>query len=73
VERGRQRAEQFFDRVEHQLARQRHLAGDSFSYADISLLVTVDFASWVDIVPMRTRPALGRWYERISARPSAAA
>jgi glutathione S-transferase len=73
VERGRQRAEQFFDRVEHQLARQPHLAGELFSYADISLLVTVDFAGWVDIVPTRSRPALRRWYERIAARASAGA
>lgn len=73
IERGRRRAEQFFDRVEVQLARQPYLAGEEFSYADISLLVTVDYAGWVDIVPHRTRPALGRWYERVAGRPSAAA
>ena len=44
-----------------------------FSYADISLLVAVDFAGWVDVVPMRTRPALARWYARVSARASSGA
>lgn len=73
VARGARRCEQFFDRVEQQLAASEFLAGGAYSYADISLLVTVDFAAWVDIVPMRTRGALARWYERVARRPSAAA
>jgi glutathione S-transferase len=73
VERGRRRLEHFFDRMEQQLAGNHHLAGEAYSYADISLLVTVDFAAWVEVVPMRTRPALRRWYERVATRPSAAA
>lgn len=68
VERGRRRTEHFFDRIERQLAVHEHLAGAGFSYADISLLVTVDFAGWVDIVPQATRPALARWYGRVAAR-----
>jgi len=73
IGRGRQRTLRFFDRVEQQLARHRFLAGGEFSFADISLLVTADFAGWVDINPMSTRPALARWYELVSARPSAGA
>jgi len=73
IERGRQRTEHFFDRIEAQLQHNEHLAGDAFSFADISLLVTVDFAGWVDIVPQATRPALARWHARAAARPSAAA
>ena len=71
VARGRQRAEQFFDRMEQQLTHQQYLATGEFSYVDISLWVTTDFAGWVDIVPTRTRPALRRWYDRVTARPSA--
>lgn len=71
VARGRQRTEQFFDRVESQLRHNQFLAGGEFSFADISLLVTADFAGWVDINPMRTRPALDRWYRRVAARPGA--
>jgi glutathione S-transferase len=70
IERGRRRTEQFFDRIEQQLQHQPWLAGEHYSYADISLLVTTDFAGWVDIVPMQTRPALRRWHERVAARPA---
>ena len=70
IERGRRRTEQFFDRIERQLQHQPWLAGEHYSYADISLLVTTDFAGWVDIVPMQTRPALKRWHERVAARPA---
>ena len=73
IERGRRRTEQFFDRIEQQLQHQPWLAGEHYSYADISLLVTTDFAGWVDIVPMQTRPALKRWHERVASRPAAQA
>jgi glutathione S-transferase len=73
VDRGRQRTVQFFDRVEQQLLHQQYLAGDAFSFADISLLVTADFAGWVDINPLRTRPSLERWYRQVAARPGAQA
>ena len=73
VERGYRRAAWFFDRIEKQLARHQYLAGDCFSYADISLFVSVDFAGWVEIRPTDDRPALGRWYQRVAARPSAGA
>jgi glutathione S-transferase len=73
VARGQRRTEQFFDRVEQQLLKNQNLAGGDFSFADISLLVTVDFAGWVDIDPTRGRPALKRWYERVAARPGSQA
>ncbi len=73
VERGRQRTEQFFDRVEQQLEHQQYLAGGEFSFADISLFVTAEFAGWVDIQPTTKRPALQRWNERVAARPSVSA
>jgi glutathione S-transferase len=73
VERGRQRTEQFFDRVGQQLLHHQYLAGSEFSFADISLFVTTEFAGWVDIHPTQTRPSLQRWYERVAARPSAGA
>ena len=73
VERGRRRAEQFFDRVARQLEHQPWLAGEDYSFADISLLVTTDFAGWVDIDPMQTRPSLRRWYERAASRPASQA
>lgn len=73
VPRGRRRTEQFFDRIEQQLLHHQYLAGNEFSFADITLLVTTDFAGWVDIVPTQTRPALLRWYQRVAARPTTSA
>jgi glutathione S-transferase len=73
VERGYRRIAQFFDRVEQQLARSAHLAGEDLSFADLSLLATVDFAGWVDVRATDGRPALARWHARVSARPSAGA
>lgn len=73
VERGATRTEQFFDRVEQRLVDVPYLAGEDFTLADITLLVTVDFAKWVDIDAARGRPALADWYERVATRPSARA
>ncbi len=70
IERGRRRSEQFFDRVAHQLQHQPWLAGEDYSFADISLLVTTDFAGWVDIDPVKNRPSLKRWYARVASRPA---
>ena len=73
VERGQARMQQFFDRIEARLSNREWLAGDRFSFADISLLVTVDFARWVRCDATRDRPALVRWYRRTSSRPSSEA
>jgi glutathione S-transferase len=72
-ERGRLRTEQFFDQMEIRLQESAYLAGDQFSFADISLLTMVDFAAWVEIKPQATRSALARWYENVAARPSMSA
>ena len=71
VGRGRARAESFFSRMDQRLAESPYIAGDHFSQADISLLVTADVASWVDVDVFDGRPALKEWHERVSARPSA--
>lgn len=73
IDRGRQRTEQFFDRIEHCLGESPYLAGSEFSLADISLLAVADFALWVRTNPRSNRPALARWYAKVAARPSAAA
>jgi glutathione S-transferase len=73
VERGRLRAGQFFDRVESRLTEEAWLAGDSYSIADISLLVAVDFAGWIKLDACDGRAQLADWYARASARPSAGA
>ncbi len=60
----------FFDRS---LENSEFLAGDSFSMADILLLTTVDFATFIGSGPGPESGALMRWHDQVSARPSASA
>jgi glutathione S-transferase len=73
AERGRRRAEQFFHRLDDELAKHRFVAGDSFSVADITALVFVDFGKWVKLEMPADAEHLRRWYDEVAARPSAAA
>jgi glutathione S-transferase len=60
----------FFDRA---LADTEFLAGSAYSMADILLLTTVDFATFVGCGPGEDLLSLTRWREAVSARPSAGA
>jgi glutathione S-transferase len=71
VQRGQIRVAQFFDRIEAQLQNNAYLAGENFSFADITLMATTEFADWVETHAYDTRPALKRWYEEVTQRPSA--
>lgn len=62
-------AHRFLDR---HLASSRRLAGDAFSMADILALTTLDFAARLNDLPHeRGLTHLSRWYDEVSARPSA--
>lgn len=70
---NRSKALEAMQMLDRRLAEARHLAGDDYSVADITLLVALDF-----LKPARIeRPAglvnLARWYAEVKARPSAAA
>jgi len=73
IDRGRQRMEQFFDRIELRLQGRQFLATGQYTLADISLLAMTDFARWVEVEPTHTRAALASWHAAASARPSAKA
>lgn len=74
VERSKQRVANFFDDFNERLATGRYVAGDDFSVADITALVTVDFATNALKMPIpEGHIALRRWYDEVSARPSAKA
>jgi glutathione S-transferase len=47
--------------------------GARYSIADITTLVTVDFAGWVNLSIADDCPHLRRWYDQVAARPSAKA
>jgi glutathione S-transferase len=69
--RAKERMARFFKKFDGQLARNRYVAGDTYSVADITTLCAIDFGKWteLDIPPECTH--LRRWYDDVSARPSA--
>lgn len=74
VERSKQRVANFFADFNVRLETVRFVAGDEFSAADITTLVTVDFATNALKMPIPAEhTAFRRWYDEVSARPSASA
>jgi glutathione S-transferase len=71
VERSRQRIANFYADFDARLAEVPFVAGDAFSVADITALVTVDFATKAAGLPLPNEcVALKRWYAAVAARPS---
>ena len=74
IERSTERVRNLFADMDARLAESVHVAGEQFSVADITLLVTVDFAAKaIGLAILDEQLALQRWYERVSQRPSTAA
>lgn len=73
AERGRERVSLFLDMLNERLAATRFVAGQDYSVADITALVTIDFCRWIKVEPASRHTDLRRWYEAVAARPSAAA
>ena len=74
VERSKRRVTNFYGDMNERLAEAPFVAGEHFSVADITLVVTVDFATRAFDMPILTEMhALKRWYDFIVARPSATA
>ncbi len=73
VDRGRTRAEAFFDRLDDQLENGAYVTGEQFSMADITAYVMVEFAGWSKISIKESQENLQRWYNTVSKRPSATA
>jgi glutathione S-transferase len=73
AERGRARVKRFFQTMEAALAGRTFVCGPCYSIADITTLVTVDFAKWIKLTIPETCVNLRRWHAEVSARPSAKA
>jgi glutathione S-transferase len=74
VERSRQRIGNFYTDFDARLAEVPFVAGDAFSVADITVVVTVDFATKAAAIPIPDQcAALKRWYAAVAVRPSMAA
>ena len=72
AERGKQRIERFLDEVDNLVGEKPFVAGDYYSVADIDLLVLIDFAAWRKLKLPEDAINARRWYDSVSARPSAA-
>ena len=74
AERSKQRVKNFFTDLDARLGDVAFVAGEHYSIADITALVTVDFAAKAINFPLPDEhTALKRWYNLVSKRPSASA
>lgn len=73
-ERGAQRYRDFLKDLDERLGESEFVAGDSFSVADITAFVTVEFAKGaLKIEPEPDQANIARWHAAVSSRPSAQA
>ncbi|ODU08816.1 MAG: glutathione S-transferase [Rubrivivax sp. SCN 71-131] len=72
AERGLLRLQQFLADLDRQLEGRGFVAADRFSIADITAVVTVDFARIVKVRPDERHPQLLRWRAAMALRPSMA-
>lgn len=72
AERGLVRLQQFLVDLDRRLQGGEFVAGQGFSVADITAVVTVDFARIVKIQPDERHPQLLRWRAAMGQRPSMA-
>ena len=70
AERGIMKLGWFMKTLNRQLSYSEFVAGDSYSVADITATVTIDFAEWVKVFPEDDHTALKAWHEKMKARPS---
>jgi glutathione S-transferase len=73
AERGRLRVQHFHEQMDAQLARNEFVAGPRYSIADITALITIDFAARAKMPIPAGCAHVQRWHAQVSARPSAKA
>ena len=73
AERGRTRARAFFDMLEDRLQQSPYVATDTFTLADITTYVFIDFARVIKQRIPEGHTATQAWFDGIKARPSGTA
>jgi glutathione S-transferase len=73
AERGRLRVQHFYEQMDAQLAQSEFIAGPRYSIADITALITIDFAARAKMPIPADCAHVQRWHTQVSARPSAKA
>ncbi len=67
---SRQRVIAFLPTLEQQLAKSAHVAGDSFSIADITAYVFISFIKNLDIQVDDSLPHIQAWFNALAQRPA---
>lgn len=70
VPRGLKRIKAFFEILDKQLSVHPFVAGDHFSFADITAFVGINFSAWVKVTVPEELTHLHRWLTDMSERPS---
>jgi len=70
AQRGLARLQHFFVTLNDRLADREFVVANNFSIADITAVVTVDFARVVKLKPDERHPHLQRWREVMAKRVS---
>lgn len=70
AERGLMKLGWFFKTLNRQLSVNEYVAGDSYSVADITATIVVDFGRWVKVYPQDTQTDLLEWHARMKERPN---
>ena len=73
AEANKPRILEFIALLDAELKDRRYIAGDSFTVADITGLISIDFMKPAKLVVPDELKYLKRWHTEVSARPSAAA
>jgi glutathione S-transferase len=74
VERSKLRVANFYRDFEERVSANTFVAGEAFSVADITAMVTIDFSTRAFSMPIpQQHVASRRWHERVAARPSMSA
>lgn len=71
TKRALERMNRFFNKFDGQLADKPFVAGERYTVADITTLCAIDFGKWTDLDIPEDCKNLRRWYDDVSARPSA--
>jgi len=72
-EECRRTSQEAFGWLDGELADRKFIAGERFTIADITALCGIDFGRVIDIRIQDEQVNLKRWYDTVSARPSAKA
>jgi glutathione S-transferase len=72
-EANKPRVMEFLALLDRELAKRRHIAGESYTVADITGLIAVDFMKPAKLSVPENLANVKRWHADVSARPSAGA